>query len=317
MKLSVTIDVEEEGLFTGSYQSLDAPVSNVPGLEKLDRIFLTWGIHPTMLLTYRVAEHRPHHRLLLNLRDRWGGEIGAHLHHWNTPPLVRLPYKDPVPSDLIPEEILSAKLSTLTKSIENIGVAPRSFRMGRFNLGPRMLRVLENSEITVDSSIAPMQSFYGGPHHLHAPCDPYYPDLEDPCEKGSSRILEVPMTIPPVAKSLGRKLAAIKGRHPAMATGLDWFAMKLGCLPAQPVWTGLRRLKLAVLLHHRRGGKVLNIFFHSSELVPGFSLVHSSPERVEMFLKKLGLFLEWLHTRFSFESVTLSDLGKIRSLRQV
>jgi hypothetical protein len=313
MKLSVTIDVEEEGLFSGSYESLNAPVSNVPALQKLDGIFIGWGIRPTLLLTYQVAEHRPHHKLLLNLKNRWGAEIGAHLHHWNTPPLVRFPHKDPVPSDLIPEEILSAKLGALMKSIENLGVAPRSFRMGRFNLGPRMLRVLEKSEINVDSSIAPMQSFYGGPDHLRAPCDPYYPDLNDPCEKGNSRILEVPMTIAPVAKSLGGRLAAMKDRHPAMDTGLDWIAMKLACLPAQPVWTGLRRLKLAVLLHHRRGGKVLNIFFHSSELVPGFSIVHKSNEHVEMFLIKLSMFFEWLNKRFSVDSITLSDLAGIYS----
>ena len=138
MKLAVTIDVEEEGLFLGKYDSGDVPVSNVPELGKLDPLFRQWGIRPTMLVTYPVIRHEPHQDLLLRLREKWSAEIGAHLHHWNTPPLESLPFPQPVPSELMPERLLQAKMENLLEAFKPMGIAPASFRMGRFNMGPKM-----------------------------------------------------------------------------------------------------------------------------------------------------------------------------------
>src|SRR5208283_2204322 len=111
MKLAVTIDVEEEGLFLGKYDSADVPVSNVPELGKLD----------------------------------------------------------------------------LLEAFKPIGVTPVSFRMGRFNMGPKMFSILQRTGIRVDSSIAPTQSYYGGPDHRYTPWDPYFPDPSDLCGPGTSR----------------------------------------------------------------------------------------------------------------------------------
>ena len=188
MKLAVTIDVEEEGLFLGNYDSGDVPVSNVPELGKLDPLFRQWGIRPTLLVTYPVIRHEPHQDLLLRLREKWSAEIGAHLHHWNTPPLESLPFPQPVPSELMPERLLQAKTENLLEAFKPMGIAPASFRMGRFNMGPKMFSILQRTGIRVDSSIAPTQSYYGGPDHRYAPWDPYFPDPSDLCGPGTSRI---------------------------------------------------------------------------------------------------------------------------------
>ena len=79
--------------------------------------------------------------------------------------------------------------------------------MGRFNMGPTMFSVLQETDIEVDSSIAPMQRYYGGPDHLIAPTDPYFPDPVDPRCPGSSNLLEVPLTTVPLTRNLGRYLA--------------------------------------------------------------------------------------------------------------
>jgi hypothetical protein len=44
MKLAVTIDVEEEGLFLGKYDPENVQVSNIPELVRLDPLFSQWGI---------------------------------------------------------------------------------------------------------------------------------------------------------------------------------------------------------------------------------------------------------------------------------
>lgn len=309
MKLVVTIDVEEEGLFSGSYASHDNAVTNVTELASLDPLFRELGIRPTLLVTYPVITHDRYAELLTRLTGLWGGEIGAHLHHWNTPPLKKLPYPEPVPSDLIPSELLAQKLENLLVAIREVGVEPTSFRMGRFNLGPRMFSLLEQTGIIVDSSIAPMRKYYGGPDHFSAGTDPYFPNPENLSVPGDSQILEVPMTILPLFRNLGGLLDGI-GNSVVPARWVSWFAMNLGSLPAQPLWTGMRRLKAAVKLHAHRGGKVLNVFFHSSELIPGGCPQHQTAEDVERFRRKLREFFAWLWREMPIESVTLTELSQ-------
>jgi len=311
MKLVVTIDVEEEGLFQDRYEPKAVSVDNVRHLARLDGVVRHWGIRPTLLVTHAVASHRPHHEVLLNLRDRWGAEIGAHLHHWNTPPLESLPHPDPVPSELIPTRLLQEKMESLFRALGDMGVEPSSFRMGRFNIGPRMLSVLEGTRIQVDSSICPTRKYYGGPDHLFAPEDPYFPDPADLRRAGSSRILEVPLTVLPLTRRLGRFLGRMDGRSLFPDAWIAWFSKNLGSFPAQPVWTGLNRLKIAAMIHRSRGGQVLTIFFHSSEIMAGGSPYHRTEEEVDRFLKRLDSFFAWLRQELSVESLTLSELGRL------
>ncbi len=309
MLLAVTIDVEEEGLFGGQYHEHDAPVENVSRLGMLDGIFREFGIRPTLLVSYQAARTAENRELLVRLRDQWQGEIGAHLHHWNTPPIVPLPYPQPAHSELIPQDLLSAKLDTLLGTIKSMGVNTVSFRMGRFNLGPRMLAVLERSQITTDSSVAPMRKDPAGPDHLLAPVDPYFPDPGHVYAVGNSRVVEVPITVVPVVNRLRTLVGRLDRGMLVSQRTLGWFSKHLASLPAQPMLTGLRRLKAAVELHRRRGGKVLTVYFHSSELMPGGCPKHQTESDVERFVDRLRQYFSWLRTGVVSESVTLSEVG--------
>lgn len=311
MKLVVTIDVEEEGLFRNHYAARDVPVRNVGELLRLDPIVREWAIAPTLLVTDPVARHGPHRDLLLRLTRDWGAEIGAHLHPWNTPPLQAAAEPEPVSSERMPRELLAAKLHALLQSIAAMGVTPTAFRMGRYNMGPQLFSLLEGSGIRVDSSIAPMRRSAGGPDHLAAPVDPYFPDPADPTAPGASPILEVPLTIVPITPRLGAVLDRVRQRAPLSDRWIVWTAMHLGSLPAQPTWTGLGRLKAAVRLHRHRGGQVLTIGFHSSELMPGGCPQHPTAAHVDRFLDKLRRFFGWLHREVTVESLTLSALGDL------
>jgi hypothetical protein len=311
MILTLTIDVEEEGLFTNRYSPSDAPVENVPRLELLDPIFREFGIRPTLLPTYQVVRHASHGDFLLQLKERWDGEIGAHLHPWNTPPLAPTPYPEPVPSELMDAQLLKAKLAALLESLSAAGIAPVSFRMGRFNMGPKMLAVLGESGILVDSSVAPMRRYYGGADHLAAPVDPYYPDPNDIRRPGSANVLEVPVTIVPATRGLGALLERVRRAEVFPDGWTSWIASEIASFPAQPFWTGLRRLKTAVRLHRGRGGRVLSIFFHSSELFPGGAPAPWTDVEIQRFLAKLRRFLGWLVNDVGVESLTLSELRKL------
>lgn len=304
MKLAVTIDVEEEGLFSGRYTPHNTSVENVAFLSCLEPIFREWAIAPTLLLTHPVANAERHRDPLLKLKQRWHAEIGAHLHPWNTPPLQTLSHPEPVPSELMPRELLEAKLQSLLQSIRQMGVTPTSFRMGRFDVGPKIFSLLENEGILVDSSVAPMRRFQSGPGRLAAPSDPYFPDPQDPRRPGRSPVLEAPITILPLLPHLGSWLE----RAPLPPSWSSRFAMHLGSLSAQPMNASLAHLKAAARLHRHRGGQILTIYFHSSELMPGGCPRHQTPQDVESFLARLRDFLAWLHREMPVESLTLSQL---------
>ena len=201
--------------------------------------------------------------------------------------------------------MLRDRLETLLETLRAAGRPCPAFRMGRFNLGRKMWAVLQDTEIRVDASIAPLRSFRGGPDHLAAPCDPYYPDIEDPTRPGRSGILEVPLTIVPVIPGLAANRWVARSRP---ATRL---LQQAGSIPAQPMWIGPRRLKAAAALHRRRGGRVLTLFFHSSELMPGGSPKHPTEAHVSRFVEKLRGFFSWLVHDQGVEPATLSDVRRM------
>ena len=309
LKVLVTIDVEEEGLFSGRYQSSNATVVNVLELSLLDPVFRGLDIRPTLLLTYQVAKYKPYHDHLLKLCEHWKGEIGAHLHPWNTPPHKKLQYRHPIPSQLYPKEILEAKLEALLTALAVMGVTARSFRMGRFNLAQKMFSILERSGIEVDSSIVPTRKQYGGPEYLFAPADPYFPDPKNPSIPGNSSILEIPVTIIPVIPNLHRMLDRLSSTFPRSVTLMSWISKNLGSIPAQPMMAPLSVLKTAVRMHHSRGGRVVTLYFHSSELLPGGCPEHRTKKDVDRFILKIGDFLSWLRNDLGAVSMTLTDFS--------
>lgn len=304
MKLAISIDVEEEGLFSGRYPREAAGVSNVSQLQRLRFLSEEFGTPLTLLATYPVAADASCTRLLRAWRERFGAEIGAHLHSWNTPPFGEALLPEPIRPGAIPVSLLEAKLFTLISLIEeNAGVRPASFRMGRFDLEPWMFGILQGQGILVDSSMVPLRTVLGGPDHFLCPPDPCWRHGIE----GYPPLLEVPLTqvplytpLPEIVHRLGKALPRVFGdllqplfRHAG------------GVLGVHPAWFPLPSMKWAVRLHHGRGGQVLNLFLHSSELQPGASPQFRSEEDVKRLVSKIRLFVEWLIRNFPVEPVTL------------
>jgi len=76
----------------------------------------------------------------------------------------------------------------------------------------------------------------------------------------------------------------------------------------QPAWYPLSSMQLAAYLHRRRGGRVLTMFFHSSELQPGATRLFPNEAAVRRLVDKLRAFLTWLMKTGPVEGVTLSGL---------
>jgi len=306
MKLVISIDVEEEGLFFGRYPRTPPGVSNVAELERLAFIPREFGLPLTLLVTYQVARDPAACRVLTRWRDHYGAEIGVHLHPWNTPPFLDLPGPEPIPSERLPRELLRDKFASLLSQIENtLAAAPRSFRMGRFDAGPQVWGLLSEFGIDVDSSVVPLTPKDIDARHFLAPADPFaLPALG----LGGHKLLEVPVTMVPVLAGTPGLLARIGTLLPlTWSQRLQHAFRYVAAVGVQPAWYPLASMQLAARLHRRRGGQVLTMFFHSSELKPGASRLFPTETAVNKFVGKIHRFLTWLVQSGPVQGVRLAD----------
>lgn len=307
MKLAISIDVEEEGLFCGRYPRIPPGVANVRELHRLAFAWDRFGIPLTLLPTYPVAVDKTCAAQLRRLADDKRAEIGAHLHAWCTPPFTEPAEPEPVRTDAMPAATLRAKMGTLCSTIESrLGIQPRSFRAGRFDLGGQLLNLLPEFRIRVDSSVVPFRRVPDGPtDHFTAPAEPFW----HPRAGSSTPLLEVPLTMQAVWPAAVTAVGRLAPRLPRPLRDRLFAAVRhIGAAGIHPVWFPLPSMKLAALLHQRRGGSVLNMFFHSSDLCPGASPACPTEESAQRLVRKIHRFLEWLATQGPLEGVTLSQL---------
>lgn len=301
LRVVISLDVEEEGLFSGCYASRGCAVRNVELLPKLAPLSDELGFPLTLFCAWTVFAQAPARAVLERMRDRHGAEIGAHLHHWSTPPLAAdAPDGEPVRTHLLPRGLLRQRLRTLLDAGREFQSAPiTSFRMGRWDLKAELRPLLAEEGILVDSSVCPLRVFRNGPDHFLAPPDPYWvegaPGLP---------LLEAPITQVPLVPGMERLWHGIARRRPGLADRFHFF----GALSANPFWHGQAAMRLATRLHVRRGGKVLSLFWHSSEMLPGGSPHVPDEAAARAALTKIFRFCRWLRATFAVEGVTLTGL---------
>ncbi|MDE7241721.1 glycosyl transferase family 1 [Desulfovibrio sp.] len=304
----LSLDVEEEGLFGGRYACTNPPVRNTAGLDRLAPL-LERGARPTLFCAHSVLTDAASRRMLARLRDDHGAEIGAHLHHWNTPPLTpeaaAAGTLTRVPAAAVPQELLAAKLKTLFAAGADFQGAPlTSFRMGRWDAHARLWPLLAELGVRCDASVRPLhrgKDALSGPDHFDAPADPYW------LGRGEGRLLEMPLTVTPLFSWLpGLARALPPGAAAAMRASLSQW----GALALLPVQHPLSLLKLTTLLHAARGGQALSLTWHSSEMFPGGAPHMPDEAAVTRFLAKMCAYVDWLGECFAPRFLTLEELRR-------
>ncbi|MDE5878907.1 MAG: hypothetical protein K2G99_02605, partial [Desulfovibrio sp.] len=303
LRVVISLDVEEEGLFCGTYAATGCGVRNVELLPKLAPLSDELGFPLTLFCAYTVFSSAPARAVLERMRDRHGAEIGAHLHHWSTPPFdpqPGAPAGEPARTHRLPRELLRRRLRALLDAGREFQSAPlTSFRMGRWDLKAEVRPLLAEEGILVDSSVCPLRAFRGGPDHFLAPPDPYWV----PGAPGKP-LLEAPITQVPLVPGMEGLWHRVAARRPRLLDRFHFF----GALSANPFWHGAAAMRLATRLHVRRGGKVLGLFWHSSEMLPGGSPHVPDEASARAALDKIFSFCRWLRAHFAVEGVTLTAL---------
>lgn len=300
--VTVSLDVEEEGLFNGRYKCRDLSLRNIAFLDRLEPL-LERGIRPTLFCAYPVFASSKCCSQLEKFHSRT--EIGVHLHHWNTPPIANnIPASGElhsVPAIEVPIERLDAKLERLMREASIfLGEKPVSFRMGRWDLHRTLFPLLIKHGLQCDASVRPLHYYSRGeqgPDHFGAPSDPYWIDLD-----GGS-LLEMPLTVVPLFAPLALLPARFCWSRLLRSSLRHWGALAL--LPVQhPLWL----MKLTTSLHVGTGGRFLSLTWHSSEMMPGGAPHLPDEPSVDRFVNRLTRYLDWLETSFNVKYVTASEL---------
>ena len=158
VELVLSIDVEEEGLFRGAYARRNPSVRNVAWLTRLSSLLEEYDLPVSLLCTHSVFADAAACRVLADMCARHRVEIGAHLHHWNTPPagagsLGEQGYESP---GQLSETLFVARLASLFAAGRGfLGKPLTSFRMGKWDLHRWHWPLLAEAGVLVDASVRP------------------------------------------------------------------------------------------------------------------------------------------------------------------
>ncbi|MGB0598538.1 MAG: polysaccharide deacetylase family protein [Rubripirellula sp.] len=321
IRLAVTIDTEEEGLWSGKYRS-EATVENIQGVPRFQEVCDAHGVRPTYLVTTPVAKSDAAVGILRPIQDSGRCEIGTHVHPWNSPPLSQ-EASSGANSFLcnLPPKIQRAKIEGLTELIERqFGRRPISFRAGRYGMGIEGINILRELGYRIDSSVIPYTSYksQGGPDFRYATCRPYYPSSHDILASGDDgTLLEVPVTV-----GFTHRHFQLAHRARSFAMGLPRTLRAVGILDRSGIATKLKlspeqasleRMKKLATTVTRGGTKSLVLMFHSSSLKPACSPYVGSESDLSRFLADLGSFFDFCQTDLAAEVIPLGEFFRCRS----
>src|SRR6266478_6519948 len=114
----ITIDTEGDDLWARPREITTRNAEHLPRFQSLCERF---GFKPVYLTNYEMAMSDVFVEFARDVLARGAGEVGMHLHAWNSPPLHPLTRDDfRFPPYLIeyPEPVMREKIGTLTRLLE-------------------------------------------------------------------------------------------------------------------------------------------------------------------------------------------------------
>ncbi len=305
----ITIDTEGDDLWA---RPREITTRNAQYLPRFQALCERFRFKPVYLTNYEMAISDVFVEFARDVIARGAGEIGMHLHAWNSPPL------DPLTSDdfhfqpyLIeyPERVMREKIKTITRLLEDRFDQPMiSHRAGRWAFDGRYAAMLLDEGYRVDCSVTPGMDWgripgdpdgNGGSDYTAFPDPPYFLNPSDISLPTTGALLEVPMTIR--ASGLYQRLRwayripLLRRYANRVSPGLSWLC------PVQPALGAPLDRSLNVMLQMARGARAegathMEFMLHSSELMPGGSPTFRNASDIEHLYENLEILFEDLST---------------------
>lgn len=276
----VTVDTEEEFDWEKPFERYGHGLSHVPAIARFQTFCENAGVAPIYLVDYPVACDARLPDVLSQAILHGRAEIGIQLHPWVNPPHdeevnVRNSFAGNLPAPLE-----RAKFDTLRHTIEQaFGRKPRSYRAGRYGLGPNTKAIITDGGVKIDTSVRARFDYSneGGPDYRDHPVHPWWIDRQ-------AGLIELPLStlFCGVLRRSGGWLYHAASRIPH----LRGILARLGLLERVPltpegvdIAAALRGIDAALA----DGLPVLMFSFHSPSLLPG----HTPYVRDEAALERL------------------------------
>jgi hypothetical protein len=319
-----TIDVEADNVWA---DPTNLSVKNLAKLEDFQCLCNKYNIVPTYLLSYETLSDKPFTSFLRTLIKNGECEVGMHPHIWTIPPFIEEKNGIDMPviryyQSMLDEKILIQKLEKLHREIQNrTGISPTAHRAGRWGLCLRTVNWLEKKGYISDSSVVPYKSFRDSaldpkmyPDYFYASPYPYHMSSQNLLKKGNLELVEVPITninriIFPTMVKFADQLKTKRGgtRLKKMLKKLSMFPMELRPYPEYSSGTLSDIAEIAIT----KGLPIINLMFHSSELIAGGSPYSSDGKKTIQI---------WKHIEEMFFFVkrnNLTSLGISESVRRL
>ena len=317
--LVITIDTEPDNQWTMPAPGAERPAltfANTRGLARLVDFLDSRATPGTWLTSYSVARD-PESVRQLRRAAASGHEIGGHLHAWETPPFTET---DALAHPYIFEYDAAtrlAKLRSVTQALSDaFGTRPLSYRAGRWGIDEIEMSNLTAMGYTIDTSVVPGHDFSrskglarGGPdfrgHLTAAPVQPYR----------VGGLWEAPASAATIGLLGSTALGAILSRNlsyrldlPSRAAGRLLRGSGLsGLVWVRPLMHTRAELVRAANMLARRGARIINVMFHSSEAFAGSSPRSRTAADVERFYGDLASIVDAVKEFAHVKPRTLQD----------
>jgi len=298
----IAIDTEGDDLWSKPREITTRNAKYLPRFQSLCERF---RFKPVYLTNYEMAMSDAFVEFARDVLARGVGEIGMHLHAWNSPPLVPLTDDDFHYQPYLieyPDAVMKEKIRFVTRLLEDrFDQALISHRAGRLGFDSRYAAMLLDEGYRVDCSVSPGLDWRGKPGDPNGkggsdyrafPEQPYFLDPSDISVPTTGGLLEVPMTI----RSSGvYRRAPWVYRVPLLRQAANRLlspALNHLC----PAESNLRGMLRATRTARAEGAAHLDFTLHSSELMPGGSPTFRNASDIERLYENLEILFEELST---------------------
>ncbi len=272
----------------------ESVLSGIPNI--LRPIWNLYDIRPVYFVSPEVINNEQCCQVLKN-EIELGAEIGAHLHSEYIEPQMKYNQADGTASNEFPcfaysETIEFEKIKNLTDLIQQkLNIRPVSYRAARYGADLATVKSLEKLGYKVDSSVTPNinWSSAGGPDHRAAPKQPYFVSNDNFYKSGNMKILEVPITVS-------------KKRLPFLPD--KWVSYRW----LRP--THITAFEMKMVIDESLAdfdNPVLNMMFHSMEIIPGKTPFVRTKLGQKMYLSRLKSVLKYM-IKTGFKNKTLTEI---------
>jgi hypothetical protein len=298
----ITIDTEGDNIWSCPEK---VTTENARYLPRFQDLAEAHGFQVTYLVNYEMAGDPVFQRFGREVIKRRTGEIGLHVHPWDSPPFGGREYDrrwNHIYLYDLPDEMIHAKIEYLTNLLAEVFESrPVSNRAGKWGFDERVARALADQGYLVDCSVAPGASWKkhkgiadgrGGPDYFGFPDRPYFLNLDDVRSSGNSQLLEVPVTIksnyPP----------SVDRFHHQIHDRLTGSAFRRIAGPPnswlRPTGKNIDAMLALVDWAMLEGFPVLEFMLHSSELMPGGNPTFKTAEQIETLYEHLATLFSYV-----------------------